>query len=90
MAEKAKHVTAIELVEDAVNAAKENAKLNDIDNCDFIAGDVFVEIQKVEKRPEVIVVDPPRVGIHEKLLKRLLNLMLKNWCMCHVIQSLWL
>jgi len=73
MAEKAKHVTAIELVEDAVDAAKENAKLNDIDNCDFIAGDVFVEIQKVQKRPEVIVVDPPRVGIHEKAVKEIIK-----------------
>lgn len=73
MAEKANHVTAIELVEDAVAAAKENATLNNIENCDFIAGDVFVEIQKVEKKPEVIVVDPPRVGIHEKAVKEIVK-----------------
>lgn len=73
MAEKANHVTAIELIEDAVEAAKENAKLNNIGNCDFIAGDVFVKIQEVTKKPEVIVVDPPRVGIHEKAVKEIIK-----------------
>jgi len=73
MGEKAKHVTAIELIPDAVEAAKENAKLNAIENCDFIAGDVFVELQKVKKKPEVIIVDPPRVGIHDKAVREIIK-----------------
>jgi len=53
----------VELVEEAVEAAKENAKLNELDNCEFIAGDVFKVLQTVNEKPEVIVVDPPRVGM---------------------------
>ncbi|MBR5128843.1 MAG: 23S rRNA (uracil(1939)-C(5))-methyltransferase RlmD, partial [Firmicutes bacterium] len=63
MALKAKEVLGIELVAEAVEAAKENAKLNGLENCKFLAGDVFEVLKTVEEKPEVIVVDPPRVGI---------------------------
>jgi len=73
MAEKADHVTGIEIVEDAVKAAVENTKLNNLENCDFLAGDVFVKLDEVTKKPDVIVVDPPRVGIHEKALAKIVD-----------------
>jgi len=73
MAEKADHVTGIEIVEDAVKAAIENTKLNNLENCDFLAGDVFVKLDEVTKKPDVIVVDPPRVGIHEKALAKIVD-----------------
>lgn len=73
MALNAKHVLGIEIVEEAVEAAKENAKLNGLDNCDFIAGDVFEVLNSVENKPEVIVVDPPRVGIQPKALDKILS-----------------
>ena len=63
LALKAKHVVGVELVEEAVEAAKVNAQLNHLDNCEFIAGDVFKVLQTVTEKPEVIVVDPPRVGM---------------------------
>lgn len=63
LALKAKEVVGVEIVEEAVEAARENAKLNGLDNCRFIAGDVFKVLQTVEEKPEVIVVDPPRVGM---------------------------
>lgn len=63
LAKKAGMAIGIELVEDAVDAARENAALNGIDNCRFIAGDVFERLKEVEERPDVVVVDPPRVGI---------------------------
>lgn len=63
LALKAKNVVGVEIVEEAVEAARENAKLNGLDNCRFIAGDVFKVLQTVEEKPEVIVVDPPRVGM---------------------------
>ncbi len=63
LALKAKHVVGVELVEEAVEAAKVNAELNNLDNCEFIAGDVFKVLQTVTEKPEVIVVDPPRVGM---------------------------
>ena len=69
----AKKVIGIELIEDAVEAANENAKLNNIDNCEFLAGDVFDILDTVKEKPDVIIVDPPRVGIHEKALKKIVK-----------------
>ncbi len=66
MAQKAKKVIGIEIVKDAVEAAKENATMNGIDNCTFLCGDVFDVLAGVEDKPDVIVVDPPRNGIGEK------------------------
>jgi len=73
MAEHADHVTGIEIVEDAVKAAVENAALNELTNCDFLAGDVFVKLDEVKKKPDVIVVDPPRAGIQEKTLAKIIE-----------------
>ncbi|MGB3367264.1 MAG: 23S rRNA (uracil(1939)-C(5))-methyltransferase RlmD [Acidaminobacteraceae bacterium] len=69
----AKKVIGVELIEDAVKAAKENAELNNITNCEFLAGDVFDILDTIKEKPDVIIVDPPRVGIHEKALKKIVN-----------------
>ena len=68
VAPNAKKVVGIELIEEAVEAAKENAKLNGLDNCEFIAGDVAVTIQNVKYKPDIIILDPPRSGVHPKAL----------------------
>ena len=73
LAPVAKHVIGIEIVEEAVEAAKENAKLNGLDNCTFIAGDVLKAIDLVEEKPDFIVLDPPRDGIHPKALEKIIN-----------------
>jgi len=73
MASKAKEVVGVELVEDAVIAANKNANLNGIGNCTFLAGDVFVKLDEVDQKPDVIVVDPPRVGITEKALAKIIG-----------------
>ncbi|MCT4633022.1 MAG: 23S rRNA (uracil(1939)-C(5))-methyltransferase RlmD [Firmicutes bacterium] len=74
LSQKAKEVIGIEIVEDAVIAARENAKLNNLDNCTFIAGDVFDELDKVKNnKPDMIVVDPPRMGITEKALNKIIK-----------------
>ena len=72
LALKAKKVIGIELVPEAVEAAKENAALNGLSNCSFIAGDVFEALKGVGDKPDVIVVDPPRVGIQPKALDKIL------------------
>ena len=64
----AKKVVGIELIEEAVEAAKENAKLNGLDNCEFLAGDVAEIIKKVKDKPDIIILDPPRTGVHPKAL----------------------
>ena len=73
LSKKASKVYGIEIVESAVKAAKENAALNNIDNCEFIAGDVFKEVAKLSSSPGVIVLDPPREGIHPKALNPIIN-----------------
>lgn len=63
MAKTAKKVYGIELVEEAVVAANQNAALNNLDNCEFIAGDVAKVVSSLPEKPELIIVDPPRAGI---------------------------
>lgn len=73
MATRAQKVYGIEIVEEAVEKAKENAKLNGLDNCYFIAGDVLTEVDKLKDKPDIIVLDPPREGIHPKAIQKIIN-----------------
>ena len=73
LAPVAKEVVGVEIVEEAVEAAKENAARNGISNCKFIAGDVFQVLDQIEEKPDVIVLDPPRDGIHPKALPKILE-----------------
>ena len=69
----AEKVIGVEIVEEAVEAANENAKHNGIANCEFLAGDVFKVLDEIEEKPDVIVLDPPRDGIHPKALPKILD-----------------
>lgn len=69
MAEKAKKVYGIELIEEAVEAANKNAKLNGLTNCEFIAGDVAKTVNKLKAKPDIIIVDPPRPGVHKDAIR---------------------
>ena len=73
LAPVAKQVIGVEIVEEAVEAAKENAEHNGLSNCRFIAGDVFKVLDEIEEKPDVIVLDPPRDGIHPKALPKILD-----------------
>ena len=66
-------VIGVEIVEEAVKAARENAKLNHLDNCEFIAGDVLKVIGDIEEKPDFIVLDPPRDGCHPKALQHIID-----------------
>lgn len=65
----AKHVTGIELIEEAAEIARENSVVNGITNTEFIAGDVKEVITGIEKQPDLIIIDPPRAGLHPKALE---------------------
>lgn len=67
----AKEVIGVEIVEEAVKAAKENAIRNGIKNCRFIAGDVLKVLDQVQEKPDLIILDPPRDGIHPKALSKI-------------------
>ena len=69
----AKKVIGVEIVEEAVVAARENAALNGLTNCKFIAGDVLKVIDTIEEKPDYIVLDPPRDGIHPKALEKIIR-----------------
>lgn len=67
-------VIGIELVEEAVESAYENAKRNNLNNCRFIAGDVLKEIENIkENQPDLIILDPPRDGIHPKAINKIID-----------------
>jgi len=74
----AKKVIGIEVVEDAVKDAAENAALNNLSHCAFFAGDVASvctnDFFEQHGRPDVIITDPPRAGMHEKLVRQILEL----------------
>lgn len=71
MASKAKDVYGIDIVEDSIEAARFNTELNGITNCHYICGDVREKLDEIPAKPDVIVVDPPRVGIHDKAVAML-------------------
>ncbi|NBH82257.1 23S rRNA (uracil(1939)-C(5))-methyltransferase RlmD [bacterium C-53] len=73
MAPVAKKVIGVEIVEEAVHAARENAELNELYNCEFIAGDVLKVIDSIEEKPDFIILDPPRDGIHPKALPKIIG-----------------
>lgn len=70
---RATKVIGVEIVEEAVEAARVNAAMNHLDNCEFIAGDVLKVIYELEEKPDLIVLDPPREGVHPKALRKILE-----------------
>ena len=73
MAPAAGKVIGVEIVEEAVEAARENAKENGLSNCEFIAGDVLKVLDEIEEKPDFIILDPPRDGIHPKALQKIVR-----------------
>ncbi len=73
LAPVAKKVIGVEIVEEAVEAAKGNAKRNNLQNCEFLAGDVWKVLGNIEEQPDFIVLDPPREGIHPKALEQIIG-----------------
>lgn len=73
LAPVAEHVVGVEIVGEAVEAAKVNASLNGLTNCEFIAGDVLAVLDSLTEKPDLIVLDPPREGIHPRALPKIIN-----------------
>ena len=73
VAKTADRTVGVEIVPEAVRAAEENAARNGITNCSFIAGDVLKVLDSLEAVPDVIILDPPREGVHPKALPKLLK-----------------
>ncbi len=73
MADVAGKVIGVEIVEEAVEAARKNACLNGLENCEFIAGDVLKVLDGIEEKPDFIILDPPRDGVHPKALRKIID-----------------
>jgi 23S rRNA (uracil-5-)-methyltransferase RumA len=73
IAPQVEEVVGIELVEEAVEVARANRELNDLDNCRFIAGEVKAKLAELDKEPDTIILDPPRAGIHPEALKKIIS-----------------
>lgn len=69
----AARVVGVEIVEEAVESARENARSNGLENCEFIAGDVLKVIGDIKDKPDLIILDPPRDGIHPKALRKIMD-----------------
>ena len=78
MAPVAKKVIGVEIVEEAVEAAKRSAKENGLANCEFIAGDILKVLDEIEEKPDLIILDPPRDGIHPKALPKIIAYGVEN------------
>jgi 23S rRNA (uracil1939-C5)-methyltransferase len=78
VSDKAKKVVGVELIEDAIEDAKKNAALNNINHADFFVGDVIKicndDFFAKHGKPDVVITDPPRAGMHEKLVLKLLEM----------------
>ena len=73
MAPAARKVIGVEIVEETVRAAEEGAAANGLNNCSFIAGDVLKVLDEITEKPDFIILDPPRDGIHPKALPKILR-----------------
>lgn len=72
LAPAAKKVIGVEIVGDAVEAAGKNAERNGLNNCEFLAGDVLKVLDEIAEKPDYIILDPPRDGVHPKALKKII------------------
>ena len=78
MAPVCKEVVGVEIIAEAVEAAKENAALNGLSNCKFLAGDVLKVLDEIEEKPDYIILDPPRDGIHPKAIGKIIDYGVEN------------
>ncbi|CDZ75678.1 23S rRNA methyluridine methyltransferase [Peptoniphilus sp. ING2-D1G] len=77
--QRAKSALGIEIVEEAVNAARENAKINEISNVEFICGDVFEETKNLEYKPDIVIIDPPREGINPRAIDKIIEFAVEKY-----------
>lgn len=79
LSDQAKKIIGVEAIDDAVEDAKENATLNGVNHAEFFTGDVIKicndEFFNHHGRPDVVILDPPRAGLHGKLIEKLLEIL---------------
>ena len=74
LSDAAKSITGIEIVESAVADAEKNCCYNEISNCEFLVGDIKTRLSDVSAAPDVMIIDPPRPGMHKDVVKKVLEI----------------
>jgi 23S rRNA (uracil1939-C5)-methyltransferase len=74
LSDHSKAIIGIEIVESAVADAEKNCRLNGVSNCRFIRGDIRSCLPQITQRPDVLIIDPPRAGMHKNVVKQVLEL----------------
>jgi 23S rRNA (uracil1939-C5)-methyltransferase len=74
LADLAKHIIGIEQVESAVRNAERNCRINHVSNCRFVQGDIKDKLPQLSEKPQVVVIDPPRAGMHKDVIQQVLRL----------------
>jgi len=74
LAHSARRVIGMEIVESAVLDARRNCQANGIQNCEFLLGDIRENLAFLTLQPEVMIIDPPRAGMHQEVLSRVLEI----------------
>jgi 23S rRNA (uracil1939-C5)-methyltransferase len=89
LARQARQVIGLELVESAVADARKNCRTNGIDNCRFILGDIKETLETIDTAPDLLVIDPPRAGMHKDVVGQVLKLAPKKLSMCPATRPPW-
>jgi len=74
LADSAKKVIGVEIVESAINDAENNCRINRISNCRFILGDIKESLSKITESPDVMIIDPPRAGMHKDVVPQVVEM----------------
>ena len=74
LAETANQIIGIEQVESAVRNAERNCRINHVSNCRFVQGDIKDKLPQLTEKPQVVVIDPPRAGMHKDVIQQVLRL----------------
>jgi len=74
LAASARHILGIEQVEFAVRNAEKNCRINHVSNCRFVHGDIKDELPQLTEKSQVVVIDPPRAGMHKDVIQQVLRL----------------
>jgi 23S rRNA (uracil1939-C5)-methyltransferase len=74
LSKKAEGVIGMEIAESAVLDAQRNCEANGIKNCQFVSGDIRERLSTLKLKPDVLIIDPPRAGMHKDILSRVMEL----------------
>ncbi len=74
LSDSAEKIVGIEIVESAVSDAMKNCSRNGVTNCSFIPGDINDVLSQIIEKPDILIIDPPRVGMHKKVLKKVVDM----------------